>query len=198
MKERSTKRSKKHGEMTVSALLSAAPLLYGSEPTSFSDSHSKHKRKSNMKLEKKQIEEQNSDPIRACPISDSEENSGKLSDNIKVDPWISEQAKLVLAMGRGCAAVSVSHKKVDLLHKNLLKASDVLKKDSKVEEKGNRTNVREEYLKKYQKTIESAGKKSRLKEKFAHLLDDKGAPTETKYSSESTTDTQLSSTLRYF
>ena len=195
MKERSTKRSRKRGEMTVSALLSAEPLQLGSETTSFSDSHSRHKRKSNMKLEKKQIEEQNSVPIR-CPMLDSEQDSGKLSDNIKIDPWISEQAKLVLAMGRGCAAVNVSHKKIDLLHKNLVKASDVLEKGSSAEEKGNRTNVREEYLKKYQENIESAGKKNRLKKKFAHLLDDKGATTERTHSSESSTDTQLSSTLR--
>ena len=184
--------------MTVSTLLSAAPLLETSETTSHTDEHNKPKRKAKRKPENKLVKEKKTVSAEDNPSLLSQKDSKEEHpDRIKINPWISEQAKLVLAVGRGCAAVSAAYSKGDQSSEKSLRASDVLKQTSVNEKSENKGNVKEEFLKRYQSNIKSSDKKGRLREKFLHLLDEKDYPIETKNSTESSEGTQSKSTLRY-
>ena len=186
IQERSTKRNKKNSEVTISTLLSAAPFIKTSETTSHNDEHNKHKRKAKRKPENKLVTEKKTDIAEENSSLHSEMDSNEQQpDRIKINPWISEQAKLVLAVRRGCAAVSAAYSKVGQSNEKSLKASDILKQASVTEKSENKGNVKEEYLRKYQSNIKSTDRKGRLREKFAHLLGEKDHSIETEHSTES-------------
>ena len=165
------KNHKKNGEMTLSTLLTASPVLKSSETTSVTDEHKKRKRKSSKKY--------NSPTTGDCETVAKEinvpVNVGQIAEkkisNVRIDPWISEQAKLVLAVGRGCAAIQASNAKVDSSNPKSLKASDVFKQANASNDNENRGNVREEYLKKFHENVKSAKGKGKLRQKYSHLLD---------------------------
>lgn len=191
-------RGKADSEMSISRLLSAAPVASGSETTSLSDGHAKRKRKSSKKQENRQTIENEKDTIESNIKADKEvESDMKLSD-IKVNPWISEQAKLVLAVGRGCAAIQASTNKNNLtLDSKTLKASDVFKSTTSSKDDENKGNVREEYLKKFHDNIKTEGR-GRLRQKYSNLLKPDADNSKKEDSSNGTDKHKSKSDLRYF
>ena len=165
------------------------------ETTSQADEHGKHKRKSRKKLENELVQGK---VVTTCEGESTlclEKDFKVSSDNIKINPWISEQAKLVLAVGRSCAALNAVYSRDDQIKDKSLKASDVLKQNASTKVNESKLSIREEYLKKYQENINSGGKKGRLRERFSHLLG--STSTETKHSSGPSKDAQPKSPLRY-
>ncbi|XP_065065111.1 DNA replication factor Cdt1-like isoform X2 [Rhopilema esculentum] len=168
----SNKRTKSQNqELSLSKLLSAEPVKTASETTSSADGHQKPKRKntSNLMDKKSQILDSTVNDSQSEELTNSvavEQHS-----NVKVDPWISEQAKLVLAMGRGSKAVQASQGKNEKTTSKSVKPSEVFKPGS--EEVVNKGNVREMCLQKFQETIKAekaVSGKGRLRQKFSHLI----------------------------
>ena len=168
----SNKRTKSQNqELSLSKLLSAEPVKTASETTSSADGHQRPKRKNtSISINKKsQIQDSTAND------SQNEQLTNPLAvephNNVKVDPWISEQAKLVLAMGRGSKAVQASQGKNEKTTSKSVKPSEVFKPGS--EGVANKGNVREMCLQKFQETIKAekaVSGKGRLRQKFSHLI----------------------------
>eukprot|EP00794_Sanderia_malayensis_P019078 gene19079-20994_t len=185
-----TSRTRKATETSLSQLFTAKPVTLSSEPTSVKDQHGELKRKI---PQKKSAQPPASNVVEKGTSGEAELHQNAKDDDsinnrgsLKVNPWISEQAKLVLQQsGRGRAAVEASRGK-GLANSKNLKPSDLLNPNSEAKaDVVNKGNVREECAKKFQESIRREPKgRGRLREKYAHLLLEKGKQSSTSISSE--------------
>eukprot|EP00112_Aurelia_sp_Birch-Aquarium-sp1_P015130 Seg3325.5 transcript_id=Seg3325.5/GoldUCD/mRNA.D3Y31 product="DNA replication factor Cdt1" protein_id=Seg3325.5/GoldUCD/D3Y31 len=184
-------RKKKANAISLSQLFSATPVTSTSETTLDVDQHKELKRKAPSKsLQAKQdrraakcMPSKIPVPVKATPdFLEVSEPRG----SIKVDPWISEQAKLVMSLGRGSAAVQAAKGKQSATQKSL-KASDVFRPSNSEANAAAKGNVREECLKKFKESVQQEGKtreRGKLRNKFAHLVNDGAATSRTEKISE--------------
>ena len=171
--------NRKANAASFSELFTATPVTSESETTSDVHHHKELKRKEpSKKLPGKQdrketicMPSKRPAPVKPAPeIAEINEPPG----SIKVDPWISEQAKLVMSLGRGSAAVEAARGKQNGAQKSL-KASDVFKPSSFEADVSKKGSVREECLKKFKESVQQEGKtreRGRLRNKFTHLIND--------------------------
>lgn len=158
-------KQKGNEKFTVSRLLSATPVI---ETVKQSDAPKKCKRETSCKVE-------TAAELKAVSAEDEaipkvEEDLDLRTSDVKIDPWISDQAKLVLAVGRGCAAIQASHAKIDSSSSKPLKASHMLKPPTDSQGNSSKGNVREEYLKTFNENVKSARGRGRLRQKYSNLL----------------------------
>ena len=177
--------NKKSNAVSFSELFTATPVTSKSETTSDVDHHKELKRK---EPSKKMQGKQDRNETKCIPVSmKPAPEIAEINDppgRIKVDPWISEQAKLVMSLGRGSAAVQAAKGRQNASQKSL-KAPDVFKPSSFEADISKKGNVREECLKRFKESVQQEGKtreRGRLRNKFAHLINNDSATSRTEIS----------------